>query len=130
MGFVRNVKLESFKQPKLGFHFPPNLVHLGKYPIQIRAAPALVPTNVWRGRVVQETDFSDGVCVRCPQHVPEPPCGLFLEVFGEAFYFSVVVVVFCSFVDRLVGKFKTRSFVFLLSMKVVFSLSICLRPFS
>ena len=106
VGFARDVKLECFGQPELGFHFRPNLVHLGNYPIQFGTAPTLVPTDVGCGRILQETNISDGVCVRCPQHVPEQPCGFFLEVFGEAFYFSVFVVVFCAFVDRLAGKLE------------------------
>ncbi len=128
VGFVRHVKHECFKQPKHGVHFPPNLVHLGKYPVQFRAAPALVPTDVGSGRIVQETDFSDGVCVRCPEHVPEQPCGFFLEIFGEAFDCFFLLLCFVPSLIALLASSNTRSFVFLLSMKVVFNLSICLRP--
>ena len=74
VGFVRNVQFKCFKQPEFGFNFSPNLVHLDNYPIQFRAASALVPADVWGGRIVQETNVSDGVCVRCPKHVPEQPC--------------------------------------------------------
>ena len=33
VGFARNVKLQCLRQPELGFHFPPHLVHLGNYPV-------------------------------------------------------------------------------------------------
>ena len=130
VGVTRDVKLECFGQPELGFHFPPNLVHLGNYPVQFRAAPALVPTNVGCGRVLQETNISDGVCVRSPQDVPEQPCGFSSRYLEKLFIFLFLLLCFVPSLIALLASSNTRSFVFLLSMKVVFNLSICLRPFS
>ena len=130
VGFTRDVKLECFRQPELGFHFPPHLVNLGNYPIQFRAAPALVPTDVGCGRVLQETNISNWVCVRCPQNVPEQPCGFSSRYLEKLFIFLFLLLCFVPSLIALLASSNTRSFVFLLSMKVVFNLSICLRPFS
>lgn len=101
-------------------------MHLGDDPVKFRTASALVPSYIWCGRVVQETDVPDRVGVRCPDDVSEQTGGFFFEVLGETLDLPFCFVVSCA----LLASSNTRSFVFFLSMDVVLSLSICRRHFT
>ncbi len=81
-------------------------MHVGDDPVKFRTASALVPSYIWCGRVVQETNVPDRVGVRCPDDVSEQTGGFFFEVSGETIDLPFFVVVSCAFVNCLVGKFQ------------------------
>ena len=87
-------------------------MHLGDEPVKFRTASALVPSYIWCGRVVQETDVPDRVGVRCPDDVSEQTGGFVFEVLGETLDLFFFVLCLVPSLTALLASSNTRSFVF------------------